>query len=56
MFLSHFVGEINQVTVGILISFPNKMNEIILPAIFWLKNIKDSICLGQGSSIKEEIL
>lgn len=56
MFLSHFVGEINQATVGILISFPNKMNEIILPVIFWLKNIKDSICLWQGPSIKEEIL
>lgn len=57
MYLSHFVEEINQATVGIPISFPNKMNGIILPVIFWLKNIKDSICvLGQGSSIKEEIL
>lgn len=58
MFLSCFVEDIiNQATVGILISFPNKMNEMILPVIFWLKNIKDSICVfGQGSSIKEEIL
>lgn len=49
-----FVDEINQATVGILTSFPNKMNGIILPVIYFdLKNIRDYIwVLGQDSSIK----
>lgn len=54
MFLSCFVEEINQATVGILISFPNKMNEIILPVIFWSKNIKDSVYLGKVLQSKKK--